>query len=41
MSTSVALLEITEEIISALDPKKCIDRKKAFDTIDHKLLLNI
>ena len=40
----MALLELIEEITSAVDNKKCtigvfIDLKKAFDTIDHKLLL--
>ena len=44
MSTSLALLELTEEITSALDHKKStigvfIDLKKAFDTIDHGILL--
>ena len=44
MSTSLALLELTEEITSALYKKKStigvfIDLKKAFDTIDHTLLL--
>ena len=43
MSTSLALLELTEEITSALDKKSTIgvfiDLKKAFDTIDHTLLL--
>ena len=44
MSTSLALSELTEEITSALDHKKCtigvfIDLKKAFDTIDHGILL--
>ena len=43
-STSMALLELIEEITSAVDNKKCtigvfIDLKKAFDTIDHRLLL--
>ena len=43
MSTSLALLELTEEITSALDKKKStisvfIDLKKAVDTIDHTLL---
>ena len=43
MSTSM-VLELTEDITSALDQKKCIigvciDLKKAFDTIDHNLLL--
>ena len=41
---SAALLELTEEITSALDQKKCIigvfiDLIKAFDTVDHNLLL--
>ena len=43
MSTSLALLELTEEITSAFDKKKyywCFYRlKKAFDTIDHTFLL--
>ena len=44
MSTSLALLELTEEITSALDHTKSticvfIDLKKAFDTIDHGILL--
>ena len=44
MSTSLALLELTEEITSALDHKKCtigvfIDLKNTFDTIDHDILL--
>ena len=44
MSTSMALLELTEEISSALDRKKCaigifIDLQKAFDTIDHAIFL--
>ena len=43
MSTSLALLELSEEITSALDKKKStigvfIDLKKTFDTIDHTLL---
>ena len=42
MSTSMALLELTEEITSALDQKKCIigffiDLKKAFDTVVRSL----
>ena len=44
MSTLMALLELTENMTTALDHKKCtigvfIDLKKAFDTIDHYLLL--
>ena len=43
MSTALALLEFTEEITSALDKKSTIglfiDLIKAFDTIDHTLLL--
>ena len=43
ISTSLALLELREEIASALDKKKyywCFyTLKKAFDTIDHTLLL--
>ena len=44
MSTSLALLELTEEITTALDHNKCtigvfIDLKKVFDTIDHDILL--
>ena len=44
MSTSHALMELTEEITTALDDKKVtvgvfIDLKKAFDTINHNLLL--
>ena len=43
MSTSQALLDLTEEITSSLDNKKYsvgifIDLKKAFDTIDHDIL---
>ena len=43
-STSLALLELTEEICTAVVNRKVttgvfIDLKKAFDTIDHKLLL--
>ena len=42
-STSLALLELTEEITKALDNKKLtigvyVDLKKAFDTINHSLL---
>ena len=44
MSTSLALMELTEEITTALDDEKVtvgvfIDLKKAFDTINHNLLL--
>lgn len=43
-STSMALLQLTEELTCALDSKLStvgvfIDLKKAFDTIDHHLLL--
>ena len=43
-STSVALLELTEEIANAIDKNKSsigmfIDLKKAFDTVNHNLLL--
>jgi hypothetical protein len=43
-STSLALLELTEEITKSVDSKKItigvyIDLKKAFDTINHDLLL--
>ena len=43
-STALALMELTEEISSAMDEKMYtvgvfIDLKKAFDTIDHKLLI--
>ena len=44
ISISLVLLELTEEITSAMDNKNItigvfIDLKKAFDTIDHDLLL--
>ena len=43
-STSLALMELTEDITQSLDERKhtigvFIDLKKAFDTIDHKILL--
>ena len=43
-STSMALINLIEEITTSLDNKKStigvfIDLKKAFDTIDHTLLL--
>ena len=44
-STSLALMELTEDLAQALDDRMhtigvFIDLKKAFDTIDHKILLN-
>ena len=44
-STSMALMELTEEISSAIDKKHYlvsifVDLKKAFDTIDHTILLH-
>uniref|UniRef100_A0A1A8GC74 Helentron 4 helitron-like transposon replicase/helicase/endonuclease n=1 Tax=Nothobranchius korthausae TaxID=1143690 RepID=A0A1A8GC74_9TELE len=43
-STSMALMELTEEISEAIDKKThlisiFIDLKKAFDTVDHKILI--
>ena len=43
-STSMALLELTEEIANAIDKNKSligvfINLKKAFDTVNHNLLL--
>ena len=43
-STNIALLELIEEICEALDKKKCtvgvfIDLRKAFDTLDHNVLI--
>lgn len=40
----MAVMEVTEEISSAIDEKECtvgvfIDLKKAFNTIDHNLLM--
>ena len=44
-STSLALMELVEDLTQSLDNRKhtigvFIDLKKAFDTIDHKILLN-
>ncbi len=44
-STSMALMELIEDITSSIDNKKYavgvfIDLKKAFDTIDHRVLIN-
>ena len=44
LSTSLALMELTEEITTSMDQSKhtlgvFIDLKKAFDTIDHKILV--
>lgn len=43
-STSMALMELTEEISTAIDKRQYflsifVDLKKAFDTIDHTILL--
>ena len=45
LSTSLAIIDLTEEISSQIDKRSItigvfIDLKKAFDTIDHKILLN-
>ena len=45
MSTSLALMELIEDVTQSLDAHKhtigvFIDLKKAFDTIDHRILLN-
>ena len=45
MSTSPALLDLVEEITSSIDEKKIsigvfIDLKKAFDTVNHDLLID-
>jgi len=40
MSTSMALIKLTEGITSALDKNFFIDLEKAFDTLDHSLLLH-
>ena len=44
MSTASAIIELTEEITNAMDESKYtigvfIDLKKAFDTINHKILI--
>ena len=44
ISTSLALLEMTKEITNAIDNKKAsirvfTDLKKAFDTVNHNLLI--
>ena len=44
MSTNLALLELVEELTLSIDKKNktigvFIDLKKAFDTIDHDILL--
>ena len=44
MSTSLAVLELVEEITNAIDDCKStvgvfIDLKKAFDTVDHDILI--
>ena len=45
MSTSHALMDLVEEITSSIDAKKIsigvfIDLKKAFDTVNHTLLID-
>ena len=45
MSTSHALIELVEEITASLDNNKyaigiSVDRKKAFDTVNHNILAN-
>ena len=45
MSTSLAILELVEEITTSIDDCKStvgvfIDLKKAFDTVDHNILVN-
>ena len=45
-STNLALLELIEKITNATDEKKItigvfVDLKKAFDTIDHNILIKI
>ena len=44
MSTSLAIIELVEEITNSLDNHEAtvgvfIDLKKAFDTVDHSILI--
>ena len=44
MSTTLAILELVEDITTSIDNYKstvgvCIDLKKAFDTVDHNILV--
>ena len=44
MSTSLAILELVENVTTSIDDCKstvgiCIDLKKAFDTVDHDILI--
>ena len=44
MSTSLAILELVEEMTNAIDDRKStvgvfIDLKKAFETVDHNILI--
>ena len=38
MSTSLAILELVENITTSIDDCKSIDLKMAFDTVDHDIL---
>ena len=45
MSTSMAIIDLVEEITNAMDKGKLtigvfIDLKKAFDTVDHRILVD-
>ena len=45
MSTSMAIMDLVEEIRNAMDKGKLtigvfIDLKKAFDTVDHRILVD-